>query len=276
MTSRYSVEFQNRVAMYVTGRADDRGDKTLFQLETGVQNARSFFKFCERYFSLNNVDMIEIGCGTAYICEAAWEAGARVEATDFVTECAQIASDRFRDLGISGIAYQSDLRDPPPASKVGFFDYVHCYQVIEHIPRADQFKALRNLFAYVKPGGYLFIDTENSLAPYDRHDTQSWLLRLMQQDYANALIQKLGLGLNFFEPSHEGKIALRDYLSYDELIGAATIFDFQVIDPFMPHGSKHQYLRSLTKSDWLHDTILKYFDIERFSPIALLLRKKDI
>jgi hypothetical protein len=69
------------------------------------------------------------------------------------------------------------------------------------------------------------------------------------------------------------RVQTRDYMSYDELVGASAMRGFDVIDPFMPHGSKQQYLKSLTNSDWLYDTIGRYFDIQTFAPISILMQR---
>ena len=173
-----------------------------------------------------------------------------------------------------GVVLHADLRKPLPIKDWGgAFDIVFCYQVLEHIPRGEQFAALSNLFQLVAPGGFLFIDTENSLCPYDRHDSHTWLVRLLSQRTYDPIIHALGKGLNFFEPSAGRAVQTRDYLSYDELFGAASVSGFGVLNSTMPHEDKKQSLRVLTGSDWLHDNILQYFDSERFSPISVLWKR---
>jgi 2-polyprenyl-3-methyl-5-hydroxy-6-metoxy-1,4-benzoquinol methylase len=275
-TRKYSQEFENAVAEYTTGDPADRSDKTLFELYTKLGYAHSFFAFCERYFNLSGKRFIEVGCGTAYVSVAAAQRGADTYSTDVVEKALSLAAQRFREHSLSGVIAQTDLRKPLPIREWGGpFDIVFCYQVLEHIPRSEQFRALANLFQLVAPDGFLFIDTENSLCPYDRHDSHTWLVRLLSQRTYDPIIQALGKGLNFFEPSAGRTVQTRDYLSYDELFGAASVSGFEILNSTMPHEDKRQSLRVLTGSDWLHDNILQYLDSERFSPISVLWKRTN-
>jgi 2-polyprenyl-3-methyl-5-hydroxy-6-metoxy-1,4-benzoquinol methylase len=271
-TRKYSQEFENAVAEYTTGNPADRSDKTHFELYTKLGYAHSFFAFCERYFNLSGKRFIEVGCGTAYVSVAAAQRGADTYSTDVVEKALSLAAQRFREHSLSGVIAQTDLRKPLPIREWGGpFDIVFCYQVLEHIPRS----ALANLFQLVAPDGFLFIDTENSLCPYDRHDSHTWLVRLLSQRTYDPIIQALGKGLNFFEPSAGRTVQTRDYLSYDELFGAASVSGFEILNSTMPHEDKRQSLRVLTGSDWLHDNILQYLDSERFSPISVLWKRTN-
>jgi 2-polyprenyl-3-methyl-5-hydroxy-6-metoxy-1,4-benzoquinol methylase len=272
----YSEEFQNRIAEYATGNPLDRGTKTQYEIHNKIKNAKSFLEFCKRYIDLSGRKFIEIGCGTASISVAAASLGAVVSATDIVKKAVDIAALRWEEHGLIGDLFVSDLRKPPRPDLVSKFDFVFCYQVIEHVERKDQFTVLRNLFSLVAPGGFLFIDTENSMCPFDRHDTQTWLIRLLSKSAYDPLLEKMGKGLNFFEPSANRIVQTRDYLSYDELIGAAQVSGFDIVSPFMPHGDKRQYLKMLTSSDWLHDNVLENVDVERYAPISLLLQRADV
>jgi 2-polyprenyl-3-methyl-5-hydroxy-6-metoxy-1,4-benzoquinol methylase len=274
---KYSLDFENAVAEYTTGDPSDRSEKTLFELYTKLGYAHSFFAFCERYFRLSGKRFIEVGCGTAYVSVAAAQHGATTYSIDVVDKALALAAQRYREHSIPGVVIHADLRQPLPIQKWGGpFDIVFCYQVLEHMPRAGQFTALASLFQLVALDGFLFIDTENSLCPYDRHDSHTWLVRLLSQRTYDPIIQALGKGPNFFEPSAGRAVQTRDYLSYDELFGAASISGFEVLNSTMPHEDKRQSLRVLTGSDWLHDNVLQYFDSERFSPISILWKRTRI
>lgn len=273
---KYSAGFEAEIAKYCTGDPNDRGAATEMELYTKIKYSKMFFDFSRRYFDLRGMKFIEIGCGTATVSAAASLMGADVAATDFVEKSVELSASRWREHGIEGDIFRSDLRDNIAQHRIAAFDFVYCYQVLEHIPREGQFKALANLFSMVAPNGYLFIDTENSLCPYDRHDTRTWLLRYLNKPAHVAMIEKLGKGLNYWEPNISANVQVHDYLSYDELIGAAAVSGFEVVSPFMPHGDKKQMLKVLTGSDWLHDAVLEHIDIERFAPISLLLKKTGL
>lgn len=242
-------------------------------MTTRLEYAHSFFELLRaRHCDLRGLRFIEIGCGSGHASAAAADLGAIVTATDYTQIAVDLTAMRLADHGVQASTFVSDLRDPIALELEGAYDFVWCFQVLEHIPRGGQFKALGNLFKMVAPGGYLFIDTENALCPYDRHDTQTWGLRLTKPEIQAKLIAMLGLGINFQEAA-SGLVQMHDYLTYDELAGAAMVSGLQVVDPFMPHGSAKQYLRVTTGSDWLHDAILQHFPIERFSPINVLLKR---
>jgi 2-polyprenyl-3-methyl-5-hydroxy-6-metoxy-1,4-benzoquinol methylase len=271
----YSEAFQSALAEYVTGDAADRGEQFNTEIYVKVGYADSFFDFARRYVELEGKRFIEVGCGHGHVSVAAANHGAKVTATDFVPKALELTRMRLAEHGYEAHTFASDLRDELPADHHGAFDFVWCFQVLEHIPREGQFKALANLIRMVAPGGYLFIDTENALCPYDRHDTHTWLVRLMSPEPQARIISALGAGINSREASFGGEVVqIHDYLTYDEIIGAAKVNGFEVVCPFMPHGDQRQYLRMVTGSDWLHEAILKHFPIERFSPVSLLLRRQ--
>jgi 2-polyprenyl-3-methyl-5-hydroxy-6-metoxy-1,4-benzoquinol methylase len=270
---RYSEDFVSNIAQYVSGDRSDRAEKVQTELYLKREYATSFFEFCKRYVDIREKRFLEIGCGTGYVSVAASQMGARVSATDVVPSAVELTRQRWKEHKLQADAFVSDLRERPPTTLVEAFDFVFCYQVIEHIERKDQFRALANLFSTVAPGGYLFVDTENSLCPFDRHDTRTWLIRLLSKTAYDPLLDKMGKGLNFYEPSAKRTVVTRDYISYDELIGAAMVSGFEIVSPFMPHGDKRQFLLMLTGSHWLHDEVLQHVDVERYAPISILLRK---
>lgn len=273
--NKYGPEYEAAIAAYCSESRDSPGPKANFELYQKVKFSKMFLGFCKRYFDLNGMRFIEVGCGTGTVSVAAALLGAGfVAATDFVPHSVELTRQRWQEHNLEGDLFQSDIRNPIREDRIEYFDFVYCYQVIEHIPRKDQFTALANLFQMVAPGGYLFIDTENSLCPYDRHDTRTWLLRYLSKSTYDPILTKLGKNLDYYEHSSGARVDSHDYISYDELIGASAISGFEVISPFMPHGDKKQALRVLTGSDWLHDSVLKDIDVERFYPISILLRKK--
>jgi 2-polyprenyl-3-methyl-5-hydroxy-6-metoxy-1,4-benzoquinol methylase len=274
--TKYSPEFESAIAAYSSEPRDNPGPKANLELYQRVTYAKMFLEFCARYFDIKGMRFIEVGCGTGTVSAAAALLGASfVAATDYVEHSVELTRQRWQDHNIDGDLFQSDIRDPVRADRVENFDIVFCQQVIEHIPRKDQFTSLANLFKMVKSGGYLFIDTENSMCPYDRHDTTTWLLRYLSKSTYDPILRKLGKNINYYEHSAAERVDSHDYISYDELIGASAISGFEVVSPFMPHGDKKQALRVLTGSDWLHDSVLKDFDVERYYPISILLRKKQ-
>lgn len=268
MRFNYSLNFLEKLQDYV-------GDSDQLEMEAHTRTSymEGFFGSIAPYLDLQGKRMVDAGCGHGVLALGGHLMGMSVEAFDIVPKAVDIANMRFRETGMETVAFEHDLRESIPAGFSGQFDLVTNYQVLEHIPRSGQFQTLRNLCNMVKPGGFLFIDTENSLYPYDRHDTLLPLVRLLAPSFQGALVKKLGKELNFFEPSSKAHVTLHDYLSYDEIVGAATVLGFKVVNSAIPHGDMRQLFLSLTGSHWFYDNIAQFFDAERFMPVSILLQK---
>ena len=271
---RYADAFTHAIQAYEAGEGPAHAQRVELELYTKLQWRRGVFEACRAHADLNGRRFLEVGCGTGYTSVAAAEAGMLAEATDYADKTCELARWRFREHGLDIPVFQSDPREPPPAERLGRYGFVFCAQVLERIPRASQFQALRHLFDQVAPGGLVYINTENALHPHDRHDTKLPLVRLLAQQHAARLAQLMGKSLNLFEPLHGQTIAIHDYLSYDEIAGAAAVMGFEVLNPFMPYDSARTLFSVLTGSDWFYENVGQFFDAEKFLPVSLLLRRK--
>ena len=271
---RYSAEFEDEIASNTIGDSADRSEPVMLELYGKLGWIESFMSVTERYVKIGKATrFLEAGCGSGLTSAVAAMRGADVAMTEIDPRRLRNAERRLAEMGYKARSQIWDLRQPNPAFREAF-DFVWCFQVIEHIPRAGHFDALRHVLECVTPGGYVFIDTENRWCPYDGHDTRTWLLRFLNKPTFEGLIRQLGRSINFFEPSSDAHVVAHDYMSYDEIVGGASVLGFEVVDPFMPHGSQKQFLRMTTGSDWLHETIGQYFDLASFSRVAVLLKRK--
>ncbi|HEX3917105.1 MAG TPA: methyltransferase domain-containing protein [Caulobacteraceae bacterium] len=270
----YSEAFKERIANFVEGDSASRSDAVTLELSVRLGYALDFLIACQEYFPIGGQRFLEIGSGSGNVATAAVAMGADVTAIDIMQECLDLTELRLEEHGFSATIFRHDIREPAPSLAPGTYDFVFCYQVLEHLPRDGQFHALKNLFDLVSPGGHLFIDTENALCAFDRHDTQLWMPRVLREGYLLSLAKTFGRSLNYYEPSFGRTIDLHEYLTYDEIVGAAAVMGFEVRNAFMPHRDSRQFARAMTGSDWLYDEVLKYFAFEKFSPVALLLQKR--
>jgi SAM-dependent methyltransferase len=96
--------------------------------------------------------VLEAGSGAGRFTEILVAAGARVVSCDL----SQAVEANFRNNRGKGelLVFRADLYDLP--FKDGFFDFVFCYGVLQHLP--DPEAAYRGLFAKLKPGGRISID----------------------------------------------------------------------------------------------------------------------
>lgn len=265
----YSDEFLAHLSEYIGG------DHNLeMEANTKVDWSRGLLAAVTPYLDLPGASFLDAGCGHGVLSLAAHLEGMEVQAFDFVQKAVDLANTRFLEAKAPITAFHHDVRAEAPTDFAGRFDLVASNQVLEHIPRKDQFTAIRRLCGMVKPGGFLFIDTENSLYPHDRHDTGLPLVRMLAPQFQEALVAKFGKGLDMDEPSFGRRTDLHDYLSYDEIVGATQVLGLDVVNAVMPHGTARQRFLSMTGSHWLYDNIAQYFESERFMPVSALFQKR--
>jgi len=269
MHFEYSQDFLDHLVEYVGP------DLLEMEAHTRVEYAKGFFGSIKPYLDLPGKRMLDAGCGHGVMSLGGHLEGMEVDAFDIVPKAVALTNMRLAENDCPTMAFIHDVREEIPEGFAGAFDLVTNYQVLEHIPRGGQFQALGNLCDMVKPGGFLFIDTENSLYPYDRHDTSLPLVRLLAPAFQKAMVSRLGKELNFYEPSVETRVDLHDYLSYDEVVGAASVLGFDVVNSVIPHGTIRQSFYVLTQSHWFYDNIAQYFAAERFLPISILMQKRE-
>ncbi len=150
------------------------------------------------FTSLENIDILDFGCGTGSTTVMLAEADSsnRVTAMDIDPESLEMAELRFRHHGISSqislrriqlIREAGDLDLPS-----GQFDFVLMNGVLEHVtPFPTRGAVLLEAWRVLRRGGLLFIsETPNLLWPIDRHTTGlpflSWLPSSAAHRYAVA------------------------------------------------------------------------------------------
>jgi len=117
---------------------------------TRAENARIIETVVEaRRRPITRTRWLDFGCGTGTLVEAVVAAGAIGIGTD--DSDAAIAACREREIDVVSIA---DLE-----SQLGTFDVVSAIEVIEHVP--DPISFVRHLKRFLKPGGIIYVHTEN-------------------------------------------------------------------------------------------------------------------
>jgi 2-polyprenyl-3-methyl-5-hydroxy-6-metoxy-1,4-benzoquinol methylase len=267
MSTQYSDAFISALTEYVGSESIE------MEAYTKVEWAAGLFGSFKPYLDLAGKRYLDAGCGHGALAAGALNEGMLVDGFDLDDKGVHLTNLRLCEVGAPASAFVHDIRDPIPAQFEEAFDLVTSFQVLEHLPRGDQFTGLRRLAGMVKQGGFLFIDTENSLYPYDRHDTLLPLVRLLAPSVHGALAVKLGRSFSIWEPSLQEATSLHHYLSYDEVLGALGVLGFEVVDSVIPHGTMRQLFRVMTGSDWFYETIAQHFEAERFLPISALFQK---
>jgi SAM-dependent methyltransferase len=96
---------------------------------------------------------LDIGCNGGFMVAAAVEAGLDAHGVDVDADSIGYAREHYP----AGVFYLGSPEKLPP--DIGQFDFIHCSEVLEHVPQAQDFVfAIARL---LKPRGFLYITTPN-------------------------------------------------------------------------------------------------------------------
>ena len=128
--------------------------KTQLDSYTGNnKNADNFFRSTKWTIDdLEGKSVLEAGCGPGKYTEVLLKAGANVTAFDLTT--AVFVNEKQNSKKGNLTCFQGDIYDLP--DKIGQFDFIFCYGVLQHCPDPDL--AYFKLFDKLKPGGRISID----------------------------------------------------------------------------------------------------------------------
>jgi len=111
---------------------------------------------------LQNVSILDVGCGVGVLSEPLARLGANVVGIDTSNECLQVAQ-KHRDSSVDNFEDNLQYVECPVEDLVTIgalkFDCVVASEVIEHIPDPKSF--LKNCCDLIKPGGSLIVSTIN-------------------------------------------------------------------------------------------------------------------
>lgn len=106
---------------------------------------------------LNNLSLLDVGCGGGLICEPMARLGATVTGLDAGAENIDAAAAHAESMGLN-VTYQCSTAEAL-AHRGAQFDVVLALEIIEHV--ADPALFYDALVALVKPGGLLILSTIN-------------------------------------------------------------------------------------------------------------------
>lgn len=123
--------------------------------------------------------ILDFGCGTGASTAALARLADSVAAFDIQPESIDIARHRLRELGLEGkVEFFCADEVSQAANKMGTFDLITMFGVIEHLPMSLsglRKEVLHSVAGLLNTGGCLFIgDTPNRLWPHDSHTTRLW------------------------------------------------------------------------------------------------------
>lgn len=114
---------------------------------------------------LENMRVLEIGCGDGGNLVPFAERGCDVLGVDMSPSRIEVAKECFAELGLKGDFLASDIFKVKELEYQ--FDLILCHDVLEHIDDKQTFIA--NLKKYVKPGGVVFMSFPAWQMPFGGH-----------------------------------------------------------------------------------------------------------
>lgn len=152
-SSRENFPISDQAASWNAWNSESRGDWTgSSNLNSTSRRQAEVVESTIAALNRNSLDLIEIGCGTGWLCDRLSRFG-RVTGTDLSEEVLRKASEKWPAIRfISGDFFTLDLQ---PES----FDVVVTLEVLSHV--ADQRDFVARLAKLLKPGGMLLLATQN-------------------------------------------------------------------------------------------------------------------
>ena len=135
-------------------------------------------KFVADHTTLLNARVLDVGCGGGLLCEAMFQAGAKVTGVDLAAGMVEVARLHAAEANLP-IEYRVADAESLLATHAGQFDVVTCMEMLEHVPNPDS--TVATLAKLVRPGGSVFISTIN-------RNLKSFLLAIVGAEYVMKLI----------------------------------------------------------------------------------------
>ena len=137
-------------------------------------------EFIASRVELENMDILDVGCGGGLLCEALFDYKGSVSGIDAAGPGIEIAKKHAED-NYKKIFYRDITAEELVESESEKYDVVTCLEVIEHVPDPQSLvSACSNL---LKPGGSLFLSTIN-------RNPRSWITAIVGAEYIFNILPK--------------------------------------------------------------------------------------
>ena len=137
-------------------------------------------EFITRQTSLQNKEVLDIGCGGGILSEAMAKAGANVIAIDASKENIDIATTHAAENNLD-INHQTITAESFAEENQEQFDLITCMELLEHVP--DPSSIIQACSAMVKPGGHVILSTIN-------RNIKAYMLAVLTGEYLLRLLPK--------------------------------------------------------------------------------------
>lgn len=166
--------------------------------------------FVSKHIALNNLQVLDIGCGGGIFTEAMSGLGANVTGLDASKENIDIAASHALDNKLE-INYVVSTAESFAKKNINQFDVISCMELLEHVP--DPASIIQAASTMIKPGGHVFFSTIN-------RNIKAYLLAVLAGEY---LFKLLPRGTHqyekFIRPSELVNWCKENNLEMNDLVG---------------------------------------------------------
>ncbi len=166
--------------------------------------------FIQKFISLQNKRMVDVGCGGGILTEGLAKKGADMLGIDLSEELIDIADLHGLESGIKA-NYKKISAEALASAEPASFDHVVCMEMLEHVPEPGS--VIAACADMVKPGGYVFFSTLN-------RKPKAYLLAIVAAEH---ILKMLPAGTHdyktFIKPSELSQSARNAGLELQGMIG---------------------------------------------------------
>lgn len=167
-------------------------------------------EFIQRFTSIPEQTVIDVGCGGGILSEGLARLGAKVTGIDLSEDLIDVADLHGLEAGVQ-VHYQKISAEEMAEQNPAVYDFVTCMEMLEHVP--DPAAIIAACAKMVKPGGMVFFSTLN-------RQPKAYLLAVFAAEY---LLRMLPKGTHdyktFIKPAELSQTARAAGLELQGLVG---------------------------------------------------------